>query len=751
MAYEPLHHKYRPQTFAELVGQEAIAQTLSNALTSNRIAPAYLFTGPRGTGKTSSSRILAKSLNCLNSDGPTPHPCGKCQICDEITRGVAMDIVEIDAASNTGVDNIREIIERTQFAPVQCRYKVYVIDECHMLSTAAFNALLKTLEEPPDRVVFVLATTDPQRVLNTIISRCQRFDFRRIPLQPMVRHLTQIAQNEAIAISPEALTLVAQLANGGLRDAESLLDQLSLLSGEIVPEKVWDLVGAVPEQDLLKLIQALRSNDPEATIAQCRAMLDRGREPMIVLQNLATFYLNLLLAKTSPQNNALVAVTAPTWAQLCEESQYWQIPTILQSQQRLKESEVQLRNTTQPRLWLEVTLLGLLPDAIAPVAASPVQTQRQPIQQPPQRQPSPQPLATPPRSQPSPTPQSQPISTPRSQPPATPQTQPPQPSPQTAAVAPSPRSVPNMSPQPVPSAGAIAPDTATRDAQFQREVWQRALGRMKMFTRSFLEQHCQITQLDVEDCTVTLGVASAGRLNFAKGKSAEITAAFEQVFAEPFQVNFVVRDPNQAHQSGTRTPSSPPRSAPTAPPFGGIGNSARSTPPPSAQQPSTPPPANNTPAPPAPQANPHPFGDSSGSSAAQPAPSPPTKSQSEPPFGQSSNPNAKTRASQTPGGVAIAAKPATQKSTPKTPPPPATKPAPPPARFVVTSPTAIKPDAIAPQSSENGSAAIVAEAAAEVVDAEESDAIAPVSIMDRTVQEFAADFEGKVIQFRSLS
>ena len=200
MPYEPLHHKYRPQTFAELVGQEAIATTLTNALRQQRIAPAYLFTGARGTGKTSSARILAKSLNCLESESPTETPCGKCEVCRAIANGSALDVIEIDAASNTGVDNIRELIERSQFAPVQCRHKVYVIDECHMLSTAAFNALLKTLEEPPDRVVFVLATTDPQRVLPTIISRCQRFDFRRIPLEAMVHHLSAIAHNESINI-----------------------------------------------------------------------------------------------------------------------------------------------------------------------------------------------------------------------------------------------------------------------------------------------------------------------------------------------------------------------------------------------------------------------------------------------------------------------------------------------------------------------------------------------------------------------
>ena len=519
MTYEPLHHKYRPQTFADLVGQSAIATTLSNALISERIAPAYLFTGPRGTGKTSSARILAKSLNCLSSDHPTPIPCGKCSVCQAIANGSALDVIEIDAASNTGVDNIREIIERSQFAPVQCRYKVYVIDECltgdslvftetglipinhpeilgkrvlsynessgeweykkvlrwlnrgakatltiqtrnrtinctgnhlirtekawiqaknlkigaqilspvnvaavqyrpnsikspqwltnfeevigiqegdtesvydlevednhnfvangllvhncHMLSTAAFNALLKTLEEPPDRVIFVLATTDPQRVLPTIISRCQRFDYRRIALDAMVAHLQKIAQIEAIDINLEALTLVAQIANGGLRDAESLLDQLSLLAGTITAERVWDLVGAVPERDLLTLLKVIHGNIPDQVIEQCRHLMNRGKEPLIVLQNLAGFYLNLLLAKTAPNRPEMVAVTAPTWQELCAEARTWSLEEILRGQQLLKDSETQLKNTTQPRLWLEVTLLGLLPQAqVIPLVAT---------------------------------------------------------------------------------------------------------------------------------------------------------------------------------------------------------------------------------------------------------------------------------------------------------------------------------------------------------------------------------------------
>ena len=369
--YEPLHHKYRPQTFAQLVGQRAISDTLTHALQQARIAPAYLFCGPRGTGKTSSARILAKSLNCLQVSAPTADPCGECDLCRSVSRGNALDIVEIDAASNTGVDNIRELIERSQFAPVQCRYKVYVIDECHMLSTAAFNALLKTLEEPPDRVVFVLATTDPQRVLPTIISRCQRFDFRRIPLPAMMKHLRYIATAESIQIAEPAVQLVAQISQGGLRDAESLLDQLSLQADEITVESVWDLVGAVPERDLLNLVRALAADDSTALLERVRQLMDKGREPLIVLQSLVGFYRDLLIAKSAPTRDDLVAITPPTWAEMTEFAKQLSATQLLASQQKLQSAEVQVKNTTQPRLWLEVTLIQLLPSALAATTLSP--------------------------------------------------------------------------------------------------------------------------------------------------------------------------------------------------------------------------------------------------------------------------------------------------------------------------------------------------------------------------------------------
>jgi len=363
------------------VGQEAIAATLGNALLQNRIAPAYLFSGPRGTGKTSSARILARSLNCIGSEGPTPEPCGSCELCTSIAAGNALDVIEIDAASNTGVDNIRELIERSRFAPVQARWKVYVVDECHMLSTAAFNALLKTLEEPPPRVVFVLATTDPQRVLPTILSRCQRFDFRRIPLEALEQHLVWIADQEQIGITPEALHVVAQRAQGGLRDAESLLDQLSLLPAPIEASAVWELLGAVPEQELLGLAAALATSEPLALLEACRNLLERGREPTAVLQGLASLLRDLVLAGTAPDRLELTSFSPQFRPQLPELARSIGKAKLLYWQAQLKGSEQQLRHSVNPRLWLEVLLLGLL--AETHLQAAPAAAPAQPVVGPP--------------------------------------------------------------------------------------------------------------------------------------------------------------------------------------------------------------------------------------------------------------------------------------------------------------------------------------------------------------------------------
>ncbi|MGK7883707.1 MAG: DNA polymerase III subunit gamma/tau [Crocosphaera sp.] len=524
-SYEPLHHKYRPQTFADLVGQEAIATTLNNAIASQRIAPAYLFTGPRGTGKTSSARILAKSLNCLAVDVPTASPCGQCEVCRAIARGSALDVIEIDAASNTGVDNIREIIERSQFAPVQCRYKVYVIDECHMLSVAAFNALLKTLEEPPERVIFVLATTDPQRVLPTIISRCQRFDYRRIPLEAMVSHLTVIAEKENIKIEAEALTLVAQIANGGLRDAESLLDQLSLLSGSITSEKVWDLVGAVPERDLLSLLQAINSNNPEIVIESCRKLMDRGREPLVVLQNLAGFYLNLLIAKTAPERSDLVAVTSTTWNDLCSEAHQWKTETILRGQQKLKESEFQLKNTTQPRLWLEVTLLGLLPDVCTPeviVNSSNISPKTKNNIQ------------------------------------AKPTTLTPQET-KSKVIENSPKEKTENIYKPPQNITETSEKTIINDDINLEEIWQLILDKLPLLSSALIKQHGYL--ISYQGKVATVGIKVKTLLKTAQDKLPQIESAFQEVVGHKVKVNLQVgnasKTVNKSHNSASIPPITP--------------------------------------------------------------------------------------------------------------------------------------------------------------------------------------------------
>jgi len=563
MSYEPLHHKYRPQTFAELVGQEAIAKTLSNALRQRRIAPAYLFTGARGTGKTSSARIFAKSLNCLDYKEPTITPCGQCEACRMIAQGAALDVIEIDAASNTGVDNIRELIERAQFAPVQCRYKVYVVDEVHMLSNAAFNALLKTLEEPPPHVVFVLATTDPQRVLPTIISRCQRFDFRRIPLEAMILHLQHIAAKEGIPITAEAVQLVAQISQGGLRDAESLLDQLSLLEGEVDTERVWDLVGAVPERDLLALMQAIAQNDPETLLDRVRNLMDRGREPTIVLQNLAGFYRDLLIAKAAPERNDLVAITAQTWQEMRDFVADFDIALLQHGQQHLRSSEAQIRNSAQPRLWLEVTLMGLLPSAVPAAAIAPTAVPIVPTARPIASPPPPAPTAPP-----APTHSAAP-------PPAKPS--PPTPAP--AAEVPPPQ--PQPASQPAPSTPPPAPEPASQPAPTAanlEDIWHQVLSLVQPnSTQILLRQQCLLLSYSGKEARI--GIKAAPLMNLAKSRLSNIEAAFQQYTGQHVRVTLEVAD-TAARAAAKAEPA--PSPAAKAPPPPAPAQPAPSPPPPAA-------------------------------------------------------------------------------------------------------------------------------------------------------------------------
>ena len=358
--YEPLHHKYRPTSFDELIGQDPITSTLKQALISDRIAPAYIFSGPRGTGKTSSARIFAKSLNCLKSEKATTLPCGECELCQGITSGNALDVIEIDAASNTGVENIRELIERSRFAPAKARWKVYVIDECHMLSTAAFNALLKTLEEPPRQVVFILATTDPQRVLPTILSRCMRFEFKRIGLNDLENHLISIAKKEEISINKEAIALIAKHSQGGLRDAESLLDQVSLLPPPITQANIINLIGAVPEEELILLVKSLINTDPNSILNICNRLTNQGKEPITILQGIASILRDLVVNKVTNEPTNLCNVSQENSEILNNLAISIDLDQILKLQAKLKGSENYIRNSHQPNLWLEIHLLGML-------------------------------------------------------------------------------------------------------------------------------------------------------------------------------------------------------------------------------------------------------------------------------------------------------------------------------------------------------------------------------------------------------
>ena len=356
----PFHQKYRPKNLDDLVGQEIISLTLKQALLTNRIAPAYLFCGPRGTGKTSSARILAKSLNCQKYNEPNPQPCDSCELCKSISEGIALDIIEIDAASNTGVENIREIIEKARFAPTQARWKVYVIDECHMLSTAASNALLKTIEEPPANVIFILATTNPERVIKTIQSRCQKFDFKRISTEKIYKHLVDIAKKEYITFEDIALKLIAKRSNGGMRDAQSLLDQLSLLPQGIDKNSVEELLGEVSENELLGLINSLIENNPELLLKSCSKLYDSGNEPISILEGLLNITRDLLIKTNNSEYSELFYTSKDFHHELERISKSISKTKVISWHKNLKNIEYQIKLSNQPRLWLEINLTSLI-------------------------------------------------------------------------------------------------------------------------------------------------------------------------------------------------------------------------------------------------------------------------------------------------------------------------------------------------------------------------------------------------------
>lgn len=360
--YIPLYRKYRPKNLKEVIGQEHIKRALENTISLNKISHAYLFTGPRGTGKTSIARILAKSLNC--KEGPTLTPCEVCPSCTDIKNSTLIDVIEIDAASNRKVEDAQNILEKIQYIPVNGKYKIYIIDEVHMLTNHAFNALLKTLEEPPENVIFILATTEPQKVLETITSRCQRFDFRRITTDDIIVHLKNIAKAEKIKINDDALFTIAKNAAGGMRDSLALLDQVSVLgnSKTITSDDVNKLLGRVSFDMLNNLSQSIIQSNPQSAIEFLEQIYNSGNEPSQILINLMGYFKNLLIVKNCNGDELLLNLTQLNHSQiqiLKNQSEKIETHQIIFLIEKTAYYIKELKAAVNQYLWLEISMIDL--------------------------------------------------------------------------------------------------------------------------------------------------------------------------------------------------------------------------------------------------------------------------------------------------------------------------------------------------------------------------------------------------------
>ncbi|MEY2439842.1 MAG: polymerase subunit gamma/tau [Verrucomicrobiota bacterium] len=355
MSYQVFARKYRPQTFDDLVGQTHVSRTLKNAVEQNRLAHAYLFVGPRGVGKTSTARILAKALNCIH--GPTITPCGICDNCQEIAGGNSLDVIEIDGASNNSVEDVRELRDNVRYAPAKGRYKIYLIDEVHMLSSAAFNALLKTLEEPPPHVKFIFATTEPQKVLATILSRCQRFDLHRIPANLIAQHLQFIAGKEKITLEPAAAHAIARGAEGGLRDAESMLDQLVAFCGENIAEAdVLNIFGFTSRQSVAGFTENILRGKTADAVQLLHDQCEAGKDMMKLMSDLISYLRDLLVFKVKP--DALSDdVDADLQKSLAAQAELIETDRLLELIDQFAEAEGRMKWAPNKKLHFEVALI----------------------------------------------------------------------------------------------------------------------------------------------------------------------------------------------------------------------------------------------------------------------------------------------------------------------------------------------------------------------------------------------------------
>jgi len=358
MSYLVLARKWRPQVFEEVVGQRTITQTLQNAIAQRRVAHAFLFAGARGVGKTSTARILAKALNC--EKGPNINPCNQCIHCKEITEGHSIDVIEIDGASNRGIEEIRELRENVRYTPAKSRYKIYIIDEVHMLTREAFNALLKTLEEPPAHIIFIFATTEPHKIPATILSRCQRYDFKRIPLKEILDTLKRIAEKEEIHISPRSLMLLAREAEGSMRDAQSLLDQVISYGGkEIRDEDVVEILGVIDRKILYETIEAIADQDAQRCIGVVRHLYHYGYDIQYFCRELLQYLRNLILIKVSRQPEELLDFDGEELEGLKKQAEKFQFEHLDHLFHLLLKGEQEIIQSTFPRIMLEMTLIRM--------------------------------------------------------------------------------------------------------------------------------------------------------------------------------------------------------------------------------------------------------------------------------------------------------------------------------------------------------------------------------------------------------
>jgi DNA polymerase-3 subunit gamma/tau len=553
VSHVSVYRRWRPQTFEELIGQERITRTLQNAIRSGRTSHAYLFAGHRGTGKTTTARILAKALNCAS--GPTPTPDNTCPQCEAINKGVSMDVIEIDGASNTSVDDVRDLKEKIVLAPTEGRYKVYIIDEVHMLSTSAFNALLKTLEEPPAHAVFVLVTTEPHRIPATVLSRCQRFDFRRVSFAEITARLRTIAQQDGIAIDDAALAQIARTADGSVRDAESVLDQLSAYTGGAIDKSlVTNVLGLVDEEVSAAFAGATLRRDVAAALRLAQEAADAGKDIRQVLRTLLEHFRDLLLVKTcGPQAAHILDAPQEHYQRLLAQVEGAGVSDLLRAVRVLTDAANESRWSTQPRLALEVALIRLARPEMDPSMEG-VMARLERLEAGGAAAPAAEPAA-PPRPAPGPVAA-----------PAPPQASQPAAPPRRAGVSPTPQVAP------------AAAESAIVTLDDVRRQWARVLEdikRTKMICHALLIDG---TPLEVNGDTLTVGLRSVYAFHMENLNRPEnrdiVEGALARVLSKPLRFRCRLYDVPQADPGGTVAPTTggatPVGAEPSVPSPGGL-------------------------------------------------------------------------------------------------------------------------------------------------------------------------------------